>query len=145
MTRYNADQVIDMITSGGNASVDVSDDDFDGYASDDEVMQVMGLCNRADVDEYNSDVDEVVMNDNEVMEMTEFDDEYYVSNDFDVETEIVDGMEIVYGDEIEISATKHISLSSAAYDIPEFVGESEGRKDMTDKTPISFFDKLVTH
>ena len=31
----------------------------------------------------------------------------------------------MYGDEIEISATKHISLSSVAYDIPEFVGESE--------------------
>ena len=38
MTRYNADKVIDMITSGGNASGDVSDDDFDGYISDDEVM-----------------------------------------------------------------------------------------------------------
>ena len=62
-----------------------------------------------------------------------------------METEIVDGMEIVYSDEIEISATKHISLSSVAYDILEFVGESEGRKDMTDKTPIDFFDKLVTH
>ena len=36
-------------------------------------------------------------------------------------------------------------LSNAAYDIPEFVGESEGRKDMTDKTLIDFFDKLVTH
>ena len=100
MTRYNADQVIDMITSGGNASGDVSDDDFDGYISDEEVMQVMGLCNRADDDESNSDGDEVVMNDNDVMEMTEVDDEYYVSNDFDVETEIVDGMEIVYDDEI---------------------------------------------
>ena len=104
----------------------------------------MGLCNRADVDEYNSDGDEVVMNVNDVMEITEVDDEYYVSNDFDVETEIVDGMEIVYGDEIEISATKHISLSSVAYDIPEFVGESEGTEDMTDKTPIEFFDKLVS-
>ena len=62
-----------------------------------------------------------------------------------METEIVDGMEIVYSDEIEISATKHISLSNVAYDIPEFVGESEGRKDMTDKTPIDFFDKYVTH
>ena len=38
MTRYNADQVIDMITSGGNASGDECDDDFDGYISDDEVM-----------------------------------------------------------------------------------------------------------
>ena len=62
-----------------------------------------------------------------------------------METEIVDGMEIVYSDEIEISATKHISLSNVAYDIPEFIGEYEGRKDMTDKTPIDFFDKLVTH
>ena len=35
-------------------------------------------------------------------------------------------MEIVYGDEIEISATKHISQSSVACDIPDFVGESEG-------------------
>ena len=61
-----------------------------------------------------------------------------------METEIVDGMEIVYGDEIEISATKHISLSSAAYDIPEFVGESEGTEDITDKIPINFFDKLFT-
>ena len=76
--------------------------------------------------------------------MTEVNDEYYDSNDFDVETEIVDGMEIVYGDEIEISATKHISLSSVAYDIPEFVGESEGTENMTDKIPIDFFDKLVT-
>ena len=62
-----------------------------------------------------------------------------------METEIVDGMEIVYSNEIEISATKHISLSNVAYDILEFVGESEGRKDMTDKTLIDFFDKLVTH
>ena len=54
-----------------------------------------------------------------------------------METEIVDGMEIVYGDEIEISATKHISLSSVAYDIPEFVGESEGTEDMTDETEFS--------
>ena len=38
MTRYNADQVIDMITSGGNGSGDDSDDDFDGYISDDEVI-----------------------------------------------------------------------------------------------------------
>ena len=38
MTRYNADQVIDMITSGENASGDVSDDDVDCYISDDEVM-----------------------------------------------------------------------------------------------------------
>ena len=45
------------------------------------------------------------MNDNDVMEMTAI-DEYYISNDFDIETEIVDGMEIVYGDGIEISATK---------------------------------------
>ena len=104
----------------------------------------MGLCNSADDDECNSDGDEVVMNDNDVMEITEVDDEYYVSNDFDVETEIVDGMEIVYGDEIEISATKYIFLSSVAYDIPEFVGESEGTEDMTDKTPIELFDKLVT-
>ena len=37
MTRYNAD-VIDMITNGGNASGDDSDDDFDGYISDNEVM-----------------------------------------------------------------------------------------------------------
>ena len=63
MTRYNADQVIDIITSGENASGDDSDDDFDGYISDDEVMQVMGLCNRADDDECDSDGDEVVMND----------------------------------------------------------------------------------
>ena len=55
-----------------------------------------------------------------------------------METEIVDSMEIVYGDEIEISATKHIFLSSAAYDIPEFVGESERTEDMTDKIPIDF-------
>ena len=103
----------------------------------------MGLCNRADDDECNSDGDEVVMNDNDVMEMTEVDDEYYDSNDFDVETEIVDGMEIVYGDEIEISATKHISLSSVAYDIPEFVGEYEGAEDMTDKTTIDFFTNLL--
>ena len=61
-----------------------------------------------------------------------------------METEIVDGMEIVYGDEIEISATKHIFLSSVAYDIPEFVGESEGTEHMTDKIRIEFFDKLVT-
>ena len=45
-----------------------------------------------------------------------------------METEIVDGMEIVYGDEIEISATKHISLSSVAYDIQVFVGEYEGNR-----------------
>ena len=44
----------------------------------------MGLCDRADDDEYNSDGDEVVMNDNDVMEMTEFDDKYNDSNDFDV-------------------------------------------------------------
>ena len=43
------------------------------------------------------------------------------------------------------SVQQNISLSSAAYNIPEFVGESKGRKDMTDKTPIDFFDKLVTH
>ena len=105
----------------------------------------MGLCNKADDDDgCNSDDDEVVMNDNDVMEMTEVDDKYYVSNDFDVETEIVDGMKIVYGDEIEISATKHISLSGVAYDIPDFVGESEGTEDMRDKIPIEFFDKLVT-
>ena len=104
----------------------------------------MGLCNRADDDECNSDGDEVVINDNDVMEITEVDNEYYVSNDFDVETEIVDGMEIVYGDEIEISATKHISLSSAVYDIPEFVGESEETEDVIDKIPIEFSDKLVT-
>ena len=54
-----------------------------------------------------------------------------------METEIVDGMEIVYGDEIEISATKYISLSNVAYDIPEFVGESEGTEDITDKTEVS--------
>ena len=54
-----------------------------------------------------------------------------------METEIVDGMEIVYSDEIEISATKHISLSSVAYDIPEFVGEYEGTEDMTDETEFS--------
>ena len=60
-----------------------------------------------------------------------------------MKTEIVDGMEIVCGDEIEISATKHISLSNVAYDIPEFVGESEGTEDITDKIPIDFFDKLV--
>ena len=53
-----------------------------------------------------------------------------------METEIVDGMEIVYGDEIEISATKHISLRNAACDISEFVRESEGTEDMTDKIPI---------
>ena len=76
-----------MITSGGNASGDVSDDEFDSYISDDEVMQVMGLCNRADDDECNSDIDEVVMNYNDVMEITELDDEYYDSNDFHVETE----------------------------------------------------------
>ena len=52
-----------MITSGGNASEDDSDDDFDGYISDYEVMQVIGLCNRADDDECNSDGDEMVMND----------------------------------------------------------------------------------
>ena len=46
-------------------------------------------------------------------------------------------MEIVYGDEIEISATKHISLSSVAYDIQEFVGEYEGKEDMTDETEFS--------
>ena len=60
-----------------------------------------------------------------------------------METEIVDGMEIVYGDEIEISATKHISLSNAAYDIPEFVRESEGTEDMTDKIPIDFLRNLL--
>ena len=54
-----------------------------------------------------------------------------------METEIVDGMEIVYNDEIEISATRHISLSNEAYDIPEFVGESEGTEDITDKTEVS--------
>ena len=49
-------------------------------------------------------------------------------------------MEIVYGDEIKISATKHISLSSAsaADDIPDFVVECEGTEDITDKTPIDF-------
>ena len=52
-------------------------------------------------------------------------------------------MEIVYGDEIEISKTKHISLSSVAYDIPEFLGESEGTEDMTDKTPIDFLTNLL--
>ena len=83
------------------------------------------------------------MNYNDVMEITELDDEYYVSDDFHVETEIVDGMEIVYSDEIEISATKHISLSSVAYDIPEFVGEYEGAEDMTDKTTIDFFTNLL--
>ena len=95
----------------------------------------MGLCNRADDDEYNSDGDEMVMNDNDVMEMTDVDNEYYDSNDFDVETKIVDG--------IEISATKHICLSNAAYDIPEFVRESEEKKDMTDKTPIDFLTSLL--
>ena len=34
-----------MITSGENASGDVSDDEFDSYINDDEVMQVMGLSN----------------------------------------------------------------------------------------------------
>ena len=107
-------------------------------------MQVFGLYNRADDEECNSDGDKAVMNDNDVMKMTEVDDEYYVSNDFDVKTEIKDGMEIVYGDEIKISATKHISPSIAAYDIPEFVGESKETEDITDKTPIDFIDKLVT-
>ena len=46
-------------------------------------------------------------------------------------------MEIVYGDEIEISATKPISLSNVAYDNPDFVGESERTEDMTDKTEVS--------
>ena len=142
MTRYNADKVIDMNTGGGNASGDDSDDDFDGYISDYEVMQVMGLCNRADDDECNRDVDELVINDNDVMEITEVNDEYYVSNDFYEETEIVDGMEIMYGDEIEISARKHISLSNVAYDISEFARESEGRKDITDKRPIDFLTNL---
>ena len=81
----------------------------------------------------------------DLMEVSEIDDEYYDSNDFDVETEIINGMEIVYGDEIKISATKHISLSSAsaADDIPEFIVECEGTEDMTDKTPIDFLDKLL--
>ena len=52
-------------------------------------------------------------------------------------------MEIVYGDEIEISATEHISLSNVACDIPEFVGESEGTEDMTDKIPIDFLTNLL--
>ena len=52
-------------------------------------------------------------------------------------------MEIVYDDEIEISATKHISLSSVAYDIPEFVGEYEGTEDMTDKIPIYFLKNFL--
>ena len=75
MDRYNVEQVIDMITSGGNASDD-SDDDFDGYISDDEVMQVMGLRNRDD-DEYNSDGGKVVTIDNGVVEMTDIEDEYH--------------------------------------------------------------------
>ena len=81
----------------------------------------------------------------DLMEVSEIDDEYCDSNDFDVETEIINGMEIVYGDEIKISATKHISLSSAsaADDIPEFIVECQGTEDMTDKTPIDFFDKLL--
>ena len=86
-----------------------------------------------------------VMIDNDITEVTEIDDEYYDSNDFDVETEIINGMEIVYVNEIKISATKHISLSSAstADDIPNFVAECEGTEDMTDKTPIDFLDKLL--
>ena len=60
-----------------------------------------------------------------------------------METEIVDGMEIVYGDEIEISATKHISLRNAACDISEFVRESEGTEDMTDKIPIDILRNLL--
>ena len=92
MAKYNADQVIDMVTSGGNASGDDSDDDFDGCISDDEVMEVMRLRNRADDYECDSDDDEVVIIDNDMMEVTEVDDKYCVSNDFDVETEIVDGM-----------------------------------------------------
>ena len=60
-----------------------------------------------------------------------------------METEIVDGMEIVYSDETEISATKHISLSSIAYDIPDFVGESEGTEDMTDGVFTPTFPKLL--
>ena len=60
-----------------------------------------------------------------------------------METEIVDGMEIVYGDEIEVSAAKDISLSSVAYDIPEFVGEYEGTEDMTDKIPIDFLKNFL--
>ena len=81
----------------------------------------------------------------DLMEVSEIDDEYCDSNDFDVETEIINGMEIVYVNEIKISATKHISLSSAstADDIPNFVAECEGTEDMTDKTPIDFLDKLL--
>ena len=62
-----------------------------------------------------------------------------------METEIVDGMEIVYGDEIEISATKHISLSSVAYDIQEFVGEYEGnrRYDRWNRVFTPTFPKLL--
>ena len=90
------------------------------------------MCDRADDYKYDSDDDEVVIIDNDIMEVTEVDDEYCVSNDFDVETEIVDGMEIVCHDENEIGAKKHISLSTAADDIPEFVGESERTEDMTD-------------
>ena len=35
----------------------------------------MGLCNKADDDECNSDGNEVVINDNDVIEITEVNDE----------------------------------------------------------------------
>ena len=116
---------------------DSEDEEFDGYISESEVMRIIGLEMEMDEsskeDENETENDNVceagdgMHNDNEIMEHEK------EMNDAEVDMEIADIENIVVR-----------AIGNVASDIPEFVGQPEGTRHISNKSPVEFFDLLVT-
>ena len=116
---YTSEEVIDLITKCDNVYDDDSDDDFNGYISDDEVMKIMGF---ADENECDSD-----SNEGEVME-----------NDTEIN---MDEGQFEIAMDVDSILRPNDDATSSDMNLASTPATSEN---MTNKLPIYFFDKLVT-
>ena len=105
MATFNVDEVLDLLLLDGN-NLDDSDDEFDGYISDNEMMRVM----MKDMVLEEEDGTEVDANDDE-----ERDDSMMQVN----ECEMCE-MEIIDNDGSAVMS----NFEDTFEDIPEFIGES---------------------
>ena len=103
------------------------DEEFDGYISDSEVIRIIGL--DMEMGEYSKENENKTEN-REVCEG---------GNVMEINDGEINMMDIEDIEDMEVSA-----MEDVASDIPEFVGQPVCTRNMSNKSPIEFFDLLVT-
>ena len=126
MAKYNAKEVIDLAMTDETVYDDSEDEEFDGYISDSEVIRIIGL------DMEMGECSKENENETENNEMCEGGNGVEI-NDGEINMDIEDIEDMEVG-----------TMEDVASDIFEFVGQPERTKNMSNKSPIKFFDLLVT-